>query len=113
MKRPVLALLAIGAIAGLSACGGSPAPATNSQAYAAGYRYGDKMGALSGYIESLGASTKVTTASLKTYCQIAEVLKGGMPRKWMGHGAVSVKLASEWQLGCGSGLGAEAAANTP
>lgn len=113
MKRLILALSALAIIAGLSACG-SNAPATNAQAWSAGYKYGDTMAALNGYVSMVGEGVPMTVSSLKTYCEVSEVMvKGGMPRKWMGHGNVSVKLASEWQLGCGDGIGAEAKASTP
>lgn len=114
MKRIALVLSALSLAAAISACGGSPAPATNAQAFAAGYKYGDTLAALDGYIGMLGDGAPMTVSSLKTYCEVNELMvKGGMPRKWMGHGSVSVELGKEWQTGCADGIGAEAKANTP
>jgi hypothetical protein len=51
---------------------------------------------------------------MKIYCQVHGLEgKGGMPRRWLGHGTVSLKLADDWTLGCADGIGAEAKANTP
>jgi hypothetical protein len=113
VKRLVLALSALAIIGGVSACGGTPAPATNAQAFAAGFKAGDTESALYGYLDMLGNGVKLSTSSLNIYCEVAEMLKGGINRKWLGHGQVSVTLGNEWQSGCASGIGAEAKANTP
>lgn len=114
MKRIIFALSAVACIAGLSACGGTNAPATNAQAYSAGYKYGDTSAALDGLVAMVSDGASLTISSMKLYCQVASLeVKGGMPRKWLGLGAVSTKLASEWQSGCIDGIRAEAKASTP
>jgi hypothetical protein len=112
MKRIALAIAALAIIAAISACGAG-GPATNAQAWAAGYKYGDTTSSLDGFMAMLGDGASLTANSLKVYCEVAEFTKGAMPRKWMGLGNVSVKLAGEWQSGCVDGIGAEAKASTP
>jgi hypothetical protein len=113
VKKIIIALSALALAAFLAACGDTPPPATNAQAWAAGYKYGDTPAALDGFIGMVGDGASMSTSSLKLYCQMDELTKGGMPRKWMGHGQVSVTLGNEWQLGCADGIGAEAKASTP
>jgi hypothetical protein len=65
VKRIIIALSVLGIIAGVSACGGS-APATNAQAWAAGYKYGDTTAALYGFVSMVGDGAKLTVTASRT-----------------------------------------------